>query len=181
MELGFDVAPIEAYTQTGRYLDASYKRLRDAYIEMRATSVATRSPSSPSGSHPHPHQPVHLGDGEDRCTTHLGGVRGSVVCPSVDRVPANLTSRRAEASWDHLGMTPALPRTVRAVDTARLRNLAQEAAIHGFSQRLPVDWLREHLAADATHYLFPTLVQRLTHRPETPLRRRTSSAASSEQ
>lgn len=40
--------------------------------------------------------------------------------------------------------------------------------MHGFSQRLPVDWLREHLAAEATHYLFPTLVQRLTHRPEVP-------------
>ncbi|WP_329461104.1 hypothetical protein [Streptomyces sp. NBC_01431] len=48
VELGFDVAPIEAYvrTQTGRYLDARYKWLRDAYIGMRATSVATRSPSS---------------------------------------------------------------------------------------------------------------------------------------
>ncbi|MEU9199545.1 hypothetical protein [Streptomyces sp. NPDC048332] len=66
-------------------------------------------------------------------------------------------------------MTPTLPRTVRAVDTAQLLDLAQEAAMHGFSQRLPVDWLREHLAAGATHYLFPTLVQRLTHRPETPL------------
>lgn len=66
-------------------------------------------------------------------------------------------------------MTPTLPCTVRAVDTAQLLDLAQEAAMHGFSQRLPVDWLREHLAADATHYLFPTLVQRLTHRPETPL------------
>lgn len=64
---------------------------------------------------------------------------------------------------------PTLPRTVRAVDTAQLLDLAQEAATHGFSQRLPVDWLREHLAADATHYLFPTLVQWLTHRPETPL------------
>ncbi len=40
--------------------------------------------------------------------------------------------------------------------------------MHSFSQRLPVDWLRENLAADATHYLFPTLVQRLTHRPEMP-------------
>ncbi|MFJ4806839.1 hypothetical protein [Streptomyces murinus] len=32
-ELGFDVAPIEAYvrTRTGRYLDPWYKRLRDAY------------------------------------------------------------------------------------------------------------------------------------------------------
>lgn len=66
-------------------------------------------------------------------------------------------------------MTPTLPRTVRAVDTAQLLDLAQEAAMHGFSQRLPVDWLREHLAAEATHYLFPTLVHRLTHRPEVPL------------
>ncbi|MFE9395568.1 hypothetical protein [Streptomyces flavidovirens] len=66
-------------------------------------------------------------------------------------------------------MGPALPRTVRAVDTSQLLDLAQEAARHGFSQRLPVDWLQAHLAAEATHYLFPTLVQRLTHRPEVPL------------
>lgn len=66
-------------------------------------------------------------------------------------------------------MTPALPRTVRAVDTAQLLDLAQEAATHGFSQRLPVDWLQDHLAAEATHYLFPTLVQWLRHRPEVPL------------
>ncbi|MFD4112960.1 hypothetical protein ACFWSJ_05855 [Streptomyces niveus] len=66
-------------------------------------------------------------------------------------------------------MTPPLPRTVRALDTARLLDLAQEAALHGFSRRFPVDWLQEHLAAEATHYLFPTLVHRLAHRPETPL------------
>ncbi|MGW2256172.1 hypothetical protein ACWCXH_39475 [Kitasatospora sp. NPDC001660] len=66
-------------------------------------------------------------------------------------------------------MAPDLPRTVRAVDTAQLLDLAQEAAIHGFSQRLPVDWLQEHLAAEATHYLFPTLIQRLRHRPEVPV------------
>lgn len=41
--------------------------------------------------------------------------------------------------------------------------------MHGFSQRLPVDWLQQHLAAEATHYLFPTLIQRLRHRPEVPL------------
>ncbi|MEW2095103.1 hypothetical protein ACIG8K_18130 [Streptomyces halstedii] len=66
-------------------------------------------------------------------------------------------------------MTLPLPRTVRAVDTAQLLDLAQEAAMHSFSQRLPVDWLQEHLAAEGTHYLLPTLVQRLTHRPEVPL------------
>jgi hypothetical protein len=47
--------------------------------------------------------------------------------------------------------------------------LAQEAAMCSFIQRLPVDWFGEHLAADATHYLFPALVQRLTHHPEVPL------------
>ena len=31
------------------------------------------------------------------------------------------------------------------------------------------NWLQEHLAAEATHYLFPTLVQRLRHRSEVPL------------
>ncbi|MFI9080987.1 telomere-associated protein Tap [Streptomyces sioyaensis] len=38
VELGFDVAPIEAHvrTQTGRYLDPWYKRLRDAYVATMA-------------------------------------------------------------------------------------------------------------------------------------------------
>ncbi|MEW2403592.1 helix-turn-helix transcriptional regulator [Streptomyces sp. NPDC046862] len=38
VELGFDVAPIEAYvrTKTGRYLDPWYKRLRDAYVTTMA-------------------------------------------------------------------------------------------------------------------------------------------------
>jgi len=43
VELGFDVAPIEAYvrTQTGRYLDSWYKRLRDAYIATMADMGVT--------------------------------------------------------------------------------------------------------------------------------------------
>ncbi|MFJ2900218.1 telomere-associated protein Tap [Streptomyces sp. NPDC087218] len=38
VELGYDVAPTEAYvrTQSGRYLDSWYKRLRDAYIATMA-------------------------------------------------------------------------------------------------------------------------------------------------
>ncbi|MFF3646506.1 telomere-associated protein Tap [Streptomyces sp. NPDC002564] len=38
VELGFDVAPIEAYVRTvsGRYLDGWYKRLRDAYVATMA-------------------------------------------------------------------------------------------------------------------------------------------------
>ncbi|MFD9271333.1 hypothetical protein ACFWB1_32610 [Streptomyces goshikiensis] len=43
VELGVDVAPIEAYvcTQTGRYLDPWYKRLRDAYVETMADMGVT--------------------------------------------------------------------------------------------------------------------------------------------
>ncbi|MEU1132664.1 helix-turn-helix transcriptional regulator [Streptomyces sp. NPDC005900] len=43
VELGYEVAPIEAYvrTRTGRYLDAWYKRLRDAYIETMADMGVT--------------------------------------------------------------------------------------------------------------------------------------------
>ncbi|MFJ3848341.1 telomere-associated protein Tap [Streptomyces albidoflavus] len=43
VELGFDVAPIEAYvrTQSGRYLDSWYKRLRDAYVATMADMGVT--------------------------------------------------------------------------------------------------------------------------------------------
>ncbi|AWW35323.1 hypothetical protein [Streptomyces cadmiisoli] len=63
-------------------------------------------------------------------------------------------------------MTAVLPRTIRAVYTDRLLLLEEEAARLGFSQRLPVDWLREHAQAAAVHYLFPAMEHRLSHRPE---------------
>ncbi|MER5890591.1 hypothetical protein ABT160_42765 [Streptomyces sp. NPDC001941] len=63
-------------------------------------------------------------------------------------------------------MVSARPRTVRAVDTNQLLDLEQEAATLGFSQRLPVHWLRKHLDAEATHYVCPTIVHQLRHRPE---------------
>ncbi|CBG75860.1 hypothetical protein F3K40_41895 [Streptomyces sp. LBUM 1478] len=63
-------------------------------------------------------------------------------------------------------MTAALPRTIRAIDTERLLLLEEEAARAEFSQRLPVDWLREHTGAAAVHYLFPMMEHRLSHRPE---------------
>ncbi|MFF2130876.1 hypothetical protein ACFVW1_37055 [Streptomyces olivochromogenes] len=63
-------------------------------------------------------------------------------------------------------MTAVLARTIRAVDTERLLFLEEEAARLGFSQRLPVDWLREQAAVAAVHYLFPVLEHRLSHRPE---------------
>ncbi|ROQ23244.1 helix-turn-helix protein [Streptomyces sp. PanSC19] len=49
VELGFDVAPIEAYvrTQTGRYLDSWYKRLRDAYVETMADMGVTTDLQGP--------------------------------------------------------------------------------------------------------------------------------------
>ncbi|MEU1553817.1 hypothetical protein ABZ517_14005 [Streptomyces scabiei] len=63
-------------------------------------------------------------------------------------------------------MTAALPRTIRAIDTERLLLLEEEAARAGFSQRLPVDWLREHTGVAAVHHLFPVMEHRLSHRPE---------------
>ncbi|MDT6988370.1 helix-turn-helix transcriptional regulator [Streptomyces lusitanus] len=47
VELGFDVAPVEAYvrTRTGRYLDPWYKRLRDAYVETMADLGVTTAMS----------------------------------------------------------------------------------------------------------------------------------------
>ncbi|MFI1869959.1 hypothetical protein [Streptomyces jumonjinensis] len=63
-------------------------------------------------------------------------------------------------------MTAVLPRAIRAVDTEQLMLLEEEAARLGFSQRLPVEWLREHTAVGAVHCLFPALEHRLSHRPE---------------
>ncbi|GGY05015.1 hypothetical protein [Streptomyces hiroshimensis] len=63
-------------------------------------------------------------------------------------------------------MTDTVPRTIRAVSTERLLLLEQEAATLDFSQRLPVEWVREHAAPAATHYLFPLFVHELRHRPE---------------
>lgn len=63
-------------------------------------------------------------------------------------------------------MTAVLPRTIRAVDTERLLLLEEEAARSGFSQCLPADWLRQHAAVSAVHYLFPALEHWLSHRPE---------------
>ncbi|WP_328663243.1 hypothetical protein [Streptomyces sp. NBC_00328] len=52
------------------------------------------------------------------------------------------------------------------MDTDQLLLLEEEAARLGFSQRLPADWLREHVQAAAVHYLFPAMEHRLSHRPE---------------
>ncbi|MFF4221008.1 hypothetical protein [Streptomyces nondiastaticus] len=60
----------------------------------------------------------------------------------------------------------AVPRTIRAVSTERLLLLEEEADALGFSRRLSADWVREHAAASATHYLLPLFAHDLRHRPE---------------
>ena len=49
VELGYEVAPIEAYVryENGRYLDGWYNRLRDAYIATMADLGVHRRPASP--------------------------------------------------------------------------------------------------------------------------------------
>ncbi|MGK5732036.1 hypothetical protein [Streptomyces sp. URMC 124] len=63
-------------------------------------------------------------------------------------------------------MTDDVPRTIRAVSTQQLLLLEEEAAALDFSRRLPLEWVREHAAAAATHYLFPLFAHDLRHRPE---------------
>ncbi|AKA07576.1 hypothetical protein ACFU90_31190 [Streptomyces noursei] len=63
-------------------------------------------------------------------------------------------------------MSAALPRTIRAVDSDQLLLLEEEASRLRFSQRLPADWLREHIQAASAHYLFPVMEHWLAHRPD---------------
>jgi len=63
---------------------------------------------------------------------------------------------------------PELPMTGRTLDTEALLRLEVKAAELDLSQRLPEQWLREEIAADAVHYAVPVLVHQLTHRPELP-------------
>lgn len=63
-------------------------------------------------------------------------------------------------------MSPELPRTVKAVDTAQLLELDAEAEECGLNRRHGVAWLSEYADRTAIHYLWPALVHRLEHRPE---------------
>ncbi|MEQ7128740.1 hypothetical protein ABN034_29950 [Actinopolymorpha sp. B11F2] len=59
-----------------------------------------------------------------------------------------------------------LPRTVLGVNSACLLELEDKAVDLGFSQCLPPEQLRRHLAPDAIHYLLPAFVHILKHRPD---------------
>ena len=63
-------------------------------------------------------------------------------------------------------MTPSLPAPSEP-RPAQLLDLAQEAAMHGFSQRLPVDWLQS-TSPQRRRLPVPDTRARLTHRPEVP-------------
>src|SRR5687767_15162028 len=77
------------------------------------------------GAHSGVDQPRRRGDHKARTTQSYWG-----------------TDSKFVTWWHDRFMTAVLPRTIRAVDTERLLWLEEEAARLGFSQRLPVDWLR---------------------------------------
>ncbi|MBB2914820.1 hypothetical protein FHS43_006132 [Streptosporangium becharense] len=59
-----------------------------------------------------------------------------------------------------------IPRTVKAVSTAQLIYLDEEARACELNRQHGAGWLAEHADPEATHYLWPALVHRLNHRPE---------------
>ncbi|GII75539.1 hypothetical protein Sru01_05210 [Sphaerisporangium rufum] len=61
---------------------------------------------------------------------------------------------------------PDVPRTVKAISTAQLVLLDEEATRYGFSRRHGVAWLTEYADPGATQYLYPAFVHHLDHRPE---------------
>ncbi|MCM6774611.1 hypothetical protein NDR87_13240 [Nocardia sp. CDC159] len=62
-------------------------------------------------------------------------------------------------------MGSKVPLTVKAVDTAELMRLEEEAAVLGLNGRAPVEWLERHVDHEATHYLRPVLAHHLEERP----------------
>ncbi|MFG3442934.1 hypothetical protein ACGF0J_37310 [Nonomuraea sp. NPDC047897] len=59
-----------------------------------------------------------------------------------------------------------IPRTIKAVNTAELIHLDDEARVCDLNRQHGAGWLAEHADPGATHYLWPALVHRLHHRPE---------------
>jgi hypothetical protein len=65
-------------------------------------------------------------------------------------------------------MTPTstLPATVIRVDTITVLDLEGEADEHDLSQRLSREWLASRISGNGPHYLRPSLVHQLSHRPD---------------
>ncbi|MFG1804852.1 hypothetical protein ACGFI4_32405 [Micromonospora carbonacea] len=63
-------------------------------------------------------------------------------------------------------MSSGVPRTIKAVDTSELIRLDTEAFHCGLNRNHGAGWLAEFADPAAVHYLWPVLVHRLGHRPE---------------
>jgi hypothetical protein len=61
-----------------------------------------------------------------------------------------------------------LPNELKAVATASLLELEQQALDLGLSRRLPQSWVAANAAPEGTHYLWPALWHSLSHRPDVP-------------
>ncbi|MFI1314270.1 hypothetical protein ACH4TS_29685 [Streptomyces albidoflavus] len=61
-----------------------------------------------------------------------------------------------------------LPREVKVIDSASLFRLEERACSLSLNQRLDPAWVQTNAAPDGTHYLWPTLWNSLSHRPDVP-------------
>ncbi|GGZ17777.1 hypothetical protein GCM10010387_07580 [Streptomyces inusitatus] len=61
-----------------------------------------------------------------------------------------------------------LPREVKVIDSSSLFRLEERACDLSLNSRLDPAWVRANAAPDGTHYLWPTLWNSLSHRPDVP-------------
>jgi hypothetical protein len=62
----------------------------------------------------------------------------------------------------------SVPREAKAIDTAALLTLEEDATALELNQRLPPSWVAANAANGGVHYLRPALWNSLQHRPELP-------------
>ncbi|WP_122982441.1 hypothetical protein [Actinoplanes teichomyceticus] len=63
-------------------------------------------------------------------------------------------------------MSSSVPRTVKAIDTAELLRLDEEARERGFNRHHGPGWLATNAAPSALHHLYPVVVHTAGRRPE---------------
>jgi hypothetical protein len=68
--------------------------------------------------------------------------------------------------WDDAEMYEQATRTVKVVDTSILVGLDDEARCCGFNRHHEPGWLATNADMSAQHYLYPFVVHRADHRPE---------------